>query len=119
MISSSTPFVADEDQIQRVWNLRMIGGRADAQGATLRATDRFVMRARRPGLVHLKVSIGEEIGPGQVVAEISNVFGDTIEKIEAPRGGIAGLIWAHKVVNTGDPVVRCWITEAAGPFQFS
>ena len=24
--------------------------------------------------------------------------------------GIAGLVWAHKVVNTGDPIVRYWIT---------
>jgi len=100
-------------------HLKMTDRRKEAQGARLRATDRFVMRARRSGLVHIKVAIGEEIVPGQIVAEVCNVFGDTVEKIQAPRDGIAGLIWAHKVVNTGDPVVRCWVTEAAGPFQFS
>jgi hypothetical protein len=31
----------------------------------------------------------------------------------APGSGLAGLIWTHKVVNTGDPVVRYWITEPA------
>jgi predicted deacylase len=74
------------------------------------------MRARRAGLVRLKTAIGDEIGEGQEVAEICNIYGEVIENIRCPRSGIAGLIWSHKVVNTGDPVVRCWVTEPAGPF---
>jgi len=41
------------------------------------------------------------------------VFGDVVERMCSPGSGIAGLIWTHKVVNTGDPVVRYWITEPA------
>ena len=31
----------------------------------------------------------------------------------SPREGIARLIWAHKAVNTGDPIVKCWVVAEA------
>jgi hypothetical protein len=39
------------------------------------------------------------------------VFGRVVERVCAPGTGIVGLIWTHKVVNTGDPILRYWITE--------
>jgi hypothetical protein len=36
-----------------------------------------------------------------------------VERVRAPGAGLAGLVWAHKMVNTGDPVIRYWITEPA------
>ena len=94
-------------------HLGMTDGPSPANGARIAAVDRIVVRASRAGLVRLMVRIGDEIAAGQQVAEICNVFGETVERVCAPGSGIAGLVWAHKVVHTGDPIVRYWITEPA------
>ena len=93
--------------------LGMIDGDAPRLVPRLAATDRVVVRASRAGLVRLKVRIGDAIVEGQEVAEICDVFGTIVERVHAPGSGIAGLIWTRKVVNTGDPIVRYWITEPA------
>jgi predicted deacylase len=95
--------------------LGMIDGDPPANGGgpKLAARDRTVVRATRAGLLRLKVQIGDEIGAGQEVAEVCNVFGEVVERVRAPGSGIAGLVWAHKVVNTGDPIVRYWVAVPA------
>jgi len=32
--------------------------------------------------------------------------------VQWPGDGIARIIWTHKAVNTGEPLVRCWIVES-------
>jgi predicted deacylase len=91
-------------------HLRMIDGAPAALGPRVAARDRVVVRATRAGLLRLKVAIGDEISAGTEVAEICDVFGEVVEHVRSPGAGIAGLVWAHKVVNTGDPIVRYWIT---------
>ncbi|MGH7720047.1 MAG: succinylglutamate desuccinylase/aspartoacylase family protein [Gemmatimonadaceae bacterium] len=94
-------------------HLRMNNGRAPVVGPRIAASDRVVVRAIRAGLLRLKVQIGDAIEADQEVAEICNVFGEVVERVRTPRAGIAGLVWARKVVNTGDPIVRYWITAPA------
>jgi len=89
--------------------LRMIDGTPTAVGGQVSARDRKVVRATRAGLLRLRVKIGDELVAGQEVAEICNVFGEVVETVRSSGAGIAGLVWAHKVVNTGDPIVRYWI----------
>jgi predicted deacylase len=62
-------------------------------------------------LLRLTARIGDEIAAGDQLGEICDVFGRVVERVCAPGTGIVGLIWTHKVVNTGDPVLRYWITE--------
>jgi predicted deacylase len=93
--------------------LDMTDGSRPSLSPRLAATDRVIVRATRGGLLRLKVRIGETIGEGQEVAEICDVFGEVVERVHASGTGIAGLIWTHKVVNTGDPIVRYWITTPA------
>ncbi|HEX9484028.1 MAG TPA: succinylglutamate desuccinylase/aspartoacylase family protein [Gemmatimonadaceae bacterium] len=90
--------------------LDMIDGGRPALSPRIAAMDRVVVRATRGGLVRLKVRIGDEIAEGQEVAEICDVFGHVVEHVRADGEGIVGLIWTHKVVSTGDPIVRYWIT---------
>lgn len=92
-------------------HLRMVAGAPAVPGPRAKARDRKVVRATRAGLLRLKVAIGDEITAGQEVAEVCNVFGEVVEHVHSTGTGIAGLVWAHKVVNTGDPIVRYWITE--------
>jgi len=96
--------------------LGMIEGEPRVLGRRLKATNRYFIRAARSGLVRLKVKIGDTVAAGQLLAEICDVFGEVVEVVRSPRAGMPGLIWSHKVVNTGDPVVRCWETEPAPPF---
>lgn len=105
------------DGIQNVMRyLGMIEGEPRIAGTRTKGTRRFVTRATKSGLLRLKVRIGDRIAKGQEVAEICNVFGEVVEVVRAAGSGVAGLIWAYKVVNTGDPIVRCWVTEPAAPF---
>lgn len=94
-------------------HLGMLHGPVAAPGKRLVARDRVVIRARRSGLLRLTARIGDEIKAGQELGDIRNVFGDVVERVCAPGDGIAGLIWTHKVVNTGDPILRYWIAEPA------
>ncbi len=97
--------------MQRVGMLE--GPAPEPAGQRRPARDRTVIRATRAGLLRLRIAIGDEIAEGQVVAEVCNVFGETVETVVSPGHGTAGLVWAHKVVNTGDPIVRYWVTQPA------
>ncbi len=96
--------------------LKMIEGDPQIPGMQLIATERYVTRAARAGLLRLKVAIGEDVNEGQEAAEICDVWGETVERVKFSRPGVTGLIWSHKAVNTGDPIVRCWIAEPAPAF---
>jgi predicted deacylase len=94
-------------------HLGMIDGQHGANGRRVAARDRVVVRATRAGLLRLTARIGDEINAGDELGAILDVFGDVVERVCATGSGIVGLIWAHKVVNTGDPILRYWITEPA------
>ncbi len=96
--------------------LGMIEGVPCVPAPQIKATHRAITRATRSGLLRLKVKIGDVVSEGDVIAEICDVFGEIVEIVRVSRGGIAGLVWAHKSVSTGDPIVRCWYTEPAQPF---
>ena len=89
--------------------LGMIDGAPSVVGPRVMGRERKVVRASRAGLLRLRVKIGDELVAGQEVAEVCNVFGEVVETVRSSGAGIAGLVWAHKVVNTGDPIVRYWI----------
>jgi predicted deacylase len=96
-------------------HLAMIDGAAPPNAGTrcLAARDRVVIRAKRAGLVRLTARIGDRISAGQELGDIRSIFGEVVERVCANGDGIVGLIWTHKVVNTGDPILRYWITEPA------
>ena len=94
-------------------HLGMIDGPAAPPGKRVAARDRVVVRAKRAGLLRLTARIGDDIEAGQELGEIRDVFGAVVERVCATGSGIVGLVWAHKVVNTGDPILRYWITEPA------
>jgi len=80
-------------------------------GPRILARERVLVRATRAGLLRLKVRIGDAIAAGQEVAEVCNLFGEVVERVRAPGAGLAGLVWAHKVVHSGDPILRYWVVE--------
>jgi len=91
--------------------LGMLPGAPRIQGDRLRAVGQFTVTARRGGLVHLKIRVGDPLKGGQEIAEIHDMFGEIVDRVQSPADGIARIIWTHKAVNTGEPLVRCWIVE--------
>ncbi len=94
---------------------KMLPGEPVIQGRRMMAAGQFAVDARRGGLLRLGIGIGDEIKKGQEIAEVCDVFGDVVERIVSPADGIARIIWTPKAVNTGDPIVKCWIVEPAPP----
>ncbi|MGH2614945.1 MAG: succinylglutamate desuccinylase/aspartoacylase family protein, partial [Thermomicrobiales bacterium] len=94
-------------------HLEMLPGEPGPVGERIEPVDQFVVSARRGGLLRLKIGIGDQIRAGQEIAEVCNLFGEVVERITSSQDGMARLIWAHKAVNTGDPVVKCWVVPQA------
>ena len=96
--------------------LKMLDGTPRVASGQLQAITQFLVTARRGGLMRTYVKVGDELKSGQLVAEVVDVFGYVVERIVAPRDGIARIVWTHRVVSTGDSVVRCWVTKPAPVF---
>ena len=96
--------------------LGMLPGPPVIRERQLVGTGQFVVQARRGGLLQLSVGIGETIEEGQELGEVWDVFGDPVETLRAPARGLIRIIWTHKVVSSGDLVLKCWTTEPAPPF---
>ncbi len=99
--------------------LKMLPGEPVVPANRLMGVSQFVVQARRGGLLRLSVGIGETISEGQELGEIWDVFGDVVETLRAPARGLVRIIWTHKVVNAGDVVLKCWVTEPAPPFALT
>jgi predicted deacylase len=99
--------------------LGMLPGQPAVAAKPLQGVAQFVVAAGRGGLLRLAVAVGDEIGEGQVLGEIWDEFGEVIETLRAPARGLIRLVWTHKVVNTGDLVLKCWVTEPAAPFPLT
>lgn len=97
--------------------LGMVEGKPVALTPRLLATGWHNIRATRSGLLRLKIGTGDQIYERQEIAEVCDVFGRKVETVRAAKAGLAMLLWSHKAVNTGDPIVRCWTTEPAPPFH--
>jgi predicted deacylase len=99
--------------------LGMIPGEPTVARDLRLGVSQFVVAAGRGGLVRLAVRVGDEIAEGQELGEIWDEFGDVVERLRAPARGLVRLIWTHKVVNTGDLILKCWVTEPAPPFPLT
>jgi uncharacterized protein len=99
--------------------LGMLPGSPVVPAGQLVGTGQFVVQARRGGLLRLSVGIGETVAEGQPVGEIWDLFGDVVETLRAPARGTVRIIWTHKAVNSGDLVLKGWVTEPAPPFALT
>jgi predicted deacylase len=96
--------------------LRMVPGDPVVPAGQVVGVDQWVVQARRGGLVRLAVGIGAVVEAGQALGEIWDLFGDVVDTLRAPARGLVRIIWTHKVVHSGDPVLKAWVTEPAPPF---
>jgi predicted deacylase len=67
------------------------------------------LRARRGGLLYNHVKLGQPVKSGDLLVTISNVFGDEVERIEAPQDGYAVRMTTLSTVSTGERVATLGI----------
>lgn len=96
--------------------LGMIEGSPEVAARHIVGTERTLVRATRAGLLRVSISPGDTLAEGQQIAEICDAFGEVVEVVRVPSAGIAGLVWTHKAVNSGDPIIRYWHTKMAPEF---
>jgi uncharacterized protein len=66
----------------------------------------LAIRARRAGLVHLKVALNDTVEKGHVMATITNIFGELVEELTAPIAGPIVRIATFPIVNAGERIIQ-------------
>jgi predicted deacylase len=62
------------------------------------------IRARRGGLLHTLMPLGREVGRGETIARIVDIYGDTVETVPAPEPGVFVRSTTLSTVSTGERV---------------
>ena len=73
-------------------------------------TENWVAYATRGGVFHPQVKPGDRVRAGQVIAVIKDVFGEPVEEITSPKTGLVRIQHPRRVVNSGNPVFRGWVS---------
>jgi len=84
----------------------MLEGAVETIGRQLVIRSMIVIRARRAGLVHLNVALNDSVASGQVMATITNIFGELVEEIRAPLAGPIVRIATFPIVNAGERIIQ-------------
>lgn len=93
--------------------LGMLSGRVEtSRGSPLVFHEWFTVSASRGGIVYPLVGPGDEVRKGQVLAEVRDLQGNTLERLVAPANGFIRVHFPKRVVSSGQPVYRGWVSPA-------
>jgi predicted deacylase len=84
----------------------MIPGKPEEFGRRFVMRTMTVIRASRGGLLRLRVDLNDEVKANQVVATVTDVFGDVVEEIRAPHAGPVVRITTFPIVSSSERVVQ-------------
>lgn len=84
----------------------MIEGTPEIFGKQMLMRTMAVIRAKRAGILHLKVKLHDEVRLWQTVATVVNPFGEVIEEVKSPTAGPVVRVATFGVVSTGERVVQ-------------
>jgi predicted deacylase len=73
-------------------------------------TGRFVVTARHGGLFYPQVQPGDKVRDGDVLGEIRDPFGATVEQVRAPANGVVWVLFPSRVVHSGSLLYKGWTT---------
>jgi predicted deacylase len=78
----------------------------DERRLTPQLLKRFVwIYTKRSATYHPRVRVGEQVQEGQLVAELRDVFGETVEALHAPATGAVLFLVTSLAVREGDPLL--------------
>jgi uncharacterized protein len=89
----------------------MLGEGVSAIGQRIVISSMTIVRARRGGLLHRTVGLNDEVVEGQVVATITDVFGQIVDEIRAPHAGPIVRIATFPVVSSSERVVQIGVAR--------
>lgn len=87
-------------------HIGMLNGERSTFGRRMVISSMTVIRAHRGGLLHRSVGLNDEVKEGQVVATVTNTFGEVVEEIQAPHSGPVVRIATFPTVSAGERVAQ-------------
>ncbi len=63
------------------------------------------LRAENDGFFYAKVAVGDHVTAGQDLGRVTDVFGNTIQPLQAPIDGVILFLVTSLAMNTGDPLL--------------
>lgn len=100
---------AGEREIRRAVNgmrnvmkhLKMIDGSPDTNVERIFLEDMVNVATKRGGLIHGKVKLGQRVVNGELLATVTNLFGEEVEEVRSPIDGIVTSIPSSPLVGSG------------------
>jgi len=98
--------------------LNMINGEPSIQVEQKIVTREFYVKVAHTGIFYSKVDLGENVRKEQIVGEVGNLQGETVEKLLATEDGVIRKIYTRHVVNPGEVVMVGYVSpKRAPPFE--
>lgn len=88
--------------------LKMIEGTPEIDPGQVILRGRFEIFVRSAGIFYPFVKLEDAVKQGDVMGEIRDLDGRTLEQIIAPRDGVVLLIMTNPVKHPDDLVFKCW-----------
>jgi predicted deacylase len=100
-------------RLMSVLGMRPLGKRL-RRSTTVAVARTLWVRARRAGVLHLEVVLGQRVRQGQQLGIISDATGETFSTVRARCDGLVMAHRANPLVNRGDALVHLAVREPAG-----
>lgn len=94
--------------------LRMIDGKPSPVEQKI-VKKEFYVKVAHTGIFYPKADLGENVRKGQVVGEVGNLQGETVEKLLATEDGVIRKIYTRHVVNPGEIVMVGYVSPKHAP----
>lgn len=91
--------------------LGMLAGKPETIGRRMVIRTMTVIRSTRAGILRLRVGLQDDVRRGDVVATVTDVFGDVVEEIVAPHDGPVVRITTFPTVGSGERVVQLGVAR--------
>jgi hypothetical protein len=89
--------------------LKMIAGEPEIPSGQVVMRGRYEVFVKSAGLFYPSVQLGDPIRKDDVLGEIRDLQGRTLEHIVAPQDGIVLLVMSNPVKHPDDLVFKCWM----------
>jgi predicted deacylase len=91
-------------------HLKMLKGETEQLGRQEMIRTMTVIRSTRAGMLELRAGLQDQVVKGQVIATITNVFGEVIEEIMAPHDGPVVRITTFPTVPSNERVMQLGVS---------
>lgn len=87
-------------------HLGMLSGPIESLGSSRVIESMTAMRAKRGGMLHVHAALGAEVEQGDLLAHITDRFGEVVEEIRAVHGGPFMRMTTFPTVSSGERVAQ-------------